>query len=107
MALWILFSAHRSITTLCNYCVGEAAALEASSGLIRLAPNHHSRAFLATQVVDEARHLEVFLRRIEELGIKSPRDRGAHPSERWAGRSSAVDSWPLSTVEIGTLQSSR
>ncbi|MEZ5311195.1 MAG: ferritin-like domain-containing protein [Microthrixaceae bacterium] len=62
----------RLITTLCNYCVGEAAALEASSGLIRLAPNHHSRVFLATQVVDEARHLEVFLRRIEELGINDP-----------------------------------
>lgn len=45
------------ITTLCNYCVGESAALEASSGLVRLAPNHHSRIFLATQVADEARHL--------------------------------------------------
>ena len=35
------------ITTLCNYCVGEAAALEASSGLVRLAPNHHAQIFLA------------------------------------------------------------
>lgn len=60
------------ITTLCNYCVGEAAALEASSGLIRLAPNQHSRIFLATQVADEARHLEVFLRRIEALGVDDP-----------------------------------
>lgn len=60
------------ITTLCNYCVGESAALEASSGLVRLAPNHHSRIFLATQVADEARHLEVFLRRIEALGVDDP-----------------------------------
>ncbi len=60
------------ITTLCNYCVGESAALEASSGLIRLAPNHHSRVFLATQVVDEARHLEVFMRRLEDLGVDDP-----------------------------------
>lgn len=60
------------ITTLCNYCVGEAAALEASSGLVRLAPNHHSRVFLATQVVDEARHLEVFMRRMEDLGVGDP-----------------------------------
>ena len=60
------------ITTLCNYCVGEEAALEASSGLVRLAPNHHSRIFLATQVVDEARHLEVFLRRIGALGVADP-----------------------------------
>lgn len=57
------------ITILCNYCVGEAAALAASSGLVRLAPNHHSRIFLATQVADEARHLEVFLRRLEALGV--------------------------------------
>lgn len=60
------------VTTLCNYCVGEAAALEASSGLVRLAPNHHSRIFLATQVADEARHLEVFLHRLAELGVGDP-----------------------------------
>lgn len=58
------------VTTLCNYCVGEAAALEASSGMVILAPNHHSRIFMATQVVDEARHLEVFLHRIAELGVE-------------------------------------
>ncbi len=60
------------ITTLCNYCVGEQAALEASSGLIGLAPNNATRIFLATQVVDEARHLEVFLRRLDDLGIADP-----------------------------------
>ncbi len=59
----------RLITTLCNYCVGEVTALEASSGLVRLAPNHHSRIFLATQVADEARHVEVFLRRLDDLGV--------------------------------------
>lgn len=62
----------RLITTLCNYCVGEKAALEASSGLIRLAPNEHSQIFLATQVVDEARHVEVFMRRLEQLGVVDP-----------------------------------
>lgn len=62
----------RLITTLCNYCIGEKAALEASSGLIRLAPNEHSQIFLATQVVDEARHVEVFMRRLEELGVEDP-----------------------------------
>ncbi len=60
------------VTTLCNYCVGEAAALEASSGLVRLAPNHHSRIFLATQVADEARHVEVFLHRLGDLGVADP-----------------------------------
>jgi len=45
------------ITTLCNYCVGETAALEGAGGMISIAPNRHSKIFLATQVVDEARHL--------------------------------------------------
>ena len=45
------------ITTLCNYCVGEAAALEASSGMVRLAPNHNARIFM------------VFLNRLAELGV--------------------------------------
>lgn len=60
------------VTTICNYCVGEAAALEASSGLVRLAPNHSARIFLATQVADEARHLEVFLDRLRALGVDDP-----------------------------------
>ena len=60
------------VTTLCNYCVGETAALEASSGMIRFAPNRQAKIFLATQVVDEARHLEVFLNRLRELGVSQP-----------------------------------
>lgn len=60
------------ITTLCNYCVGETAALEASSGMIGFAPNRRAKIFLATQVVDEARHLEVLLHRLAELGVAEP-----------------------------------
>ncbi len=59
----------RIIKTLCNYCVGEAAALEGASGMVRLAPNQNSGIFMATQVADEARHLEVFLARIGQLGV--------------------------------------
>ena len=62
----------RLIGTLCNYCVGEAAALEASSGLISIAPNRLSKVFLSTQVADEGRHLEVFVRRLRDLGVKDP-----------------------------------
>ena len=62
----------RLITTLCNYCVGETAALEGASGLVRLAPNRNAKVFMATQVVDEARHLEVFLHRLKELGVADP-----------------------------------
>jgi 1,2-phenylacetyl-CoA epoxidase catalytic subunit len=62
----------RLITTLCNYCTGETAALEGASGLVRLAPNHNAKIFMATQVVDEARHLEVFLKRLSDLGVSDP-----------------------------------
>jgi hypothetical protein len=62
----------RLITTLCNYAVGETAALEGAAGLIPLAPDRNSKIFMATQVVDEARHLEVFLHRLRELGVADP-----------------------------------
>ena len=62
----------RLITVLCNYCLGETAALEGASGLIGFAPNRESKIFLATQVVDEGRHVEVFLHRLAELGVANP-----------------------------------
>jgi 1,2-phenylacetyl-CoA epoxidase catalytic subunit len=60
------------ITTLCNYCVGETAALEGASGMVGFAPNRRQKIFLATQAVDEARHLEVLLRRLHDLGVAEP-----------------------------------
>jgi 1,2-phenylacetyl-CoA epoxidase catalytic subunit len=60
------------ITVLCNYCVGETIALEGASGLITFAPNRTSKIFLSTQVVDEGRHVEVFLHRLRELGVADP-----------------------------------
>jgi 1,2-phenylacetyl-CoA epoxidase catalytic subunit len=62
----------RLITVLCNYCVGEAAALEGASGLIVIAPNRLAKVFLATQVADEGRHLEVFYHRMRDLGVADP-----------------------------------
>ncbi|GIW43358.1 MAG: hypothetical protein KatS3mg077_0640 [Candidatus Binatia bacterium] len=59
----------RLVTVLCNYCIGETAALEGASGLIAIAPNRQTKIFLATQVVDEGRHLEVFLHRLALLGV--------------------------------------
>jgi ferritin-like protein len=70
------------ITTLCNYCIGETTALEGASGMISFAPSSRQKIFLATQVVDEARHLEVLLRRLTDLGVEDPeaevRNRGIH-----------------------------
>ena len=62
----------RLITVLCNYCVGETAALEGASGLIGFAPNRLAKVFLSTQVADEGRHLEVLLHRLRELGVAQP-----------------------------------
>ncbi len=62
----------RLITVLCNYCVGETAALEGASGLIAIAPNRLTKIFLSTQVVDEGRHLEVFQHRLRDLGVTAP-----------------------------------
>ena len=61
------------IATLSTYCVGEVAALDGASGMIGFAPNHQAKIFLATQAVDEARHLEVMLHRLAELGVDDPR----------------------------------
>lgn len=50
--------------------VGERCALAASSGLINAAPDDASKTFLATQTLDEARHVEVFTQRLVDLGVK-------------------------------------
>ena len=73
----------RLVTVLCNYCVGETAALEGASGLIVIAPNRLSKVFLSTQVADEGRHLEVFYHRMRDLGVTDPE----HEVERRASRS--------------------
>ena len=62
----------RLVTILCNYCVGETAALDGASGLVAIAPNRLAKVFLSTQVVDEGRHLEVFFHRLRELGVADP-----------------------------------
>lgn len=62
----------RLVTVLCNYCVGETAALEGASGLVAIAPNRLAKIFLSTQVADEGRHLEVLLHRLRDLGVVDP-----------------------------------
>ncbi len=64
----------RLITVLCNYCVGETAALDGASGLVAGAPNRLTKIFLSTQVVDEGRHLEVLRNRLVELGVADPEE---------------------------------
>ncbi len=59
-----------AIRTTVQLVMGERCALAASSGLINLAPDHASKRFLATQTLDEARHVEVFTQRLYDLGVK-------------------------------------
>jgi hypothetical protein len=58
-----------AVRTTVQLVVGERCALSASSGLINAAPDEASRRFLATQTLDEARHVEVFTQRLLDLGV--------------------------------------
>jgi hypothetical protein len=58
-----------AIRTTVGLVVGERCALAASSGLINAAPDHPSKRFLATQTLDEARHVEIFTQRLYDLGV--------------------------------------
>jgi hypothetical protein len=60
----------QAVRTTVQLVVGERCALAASSGLINAAPDEASKRFLATQTLDEARHVEVFTQRLHDLGVK-------------------------------------
>jgi len=62
--------ARDAIRTTVQLVVGERCALAASSGLINCAPDYGSKTFLATQTLDEARHVEIFTQRLYDLGVK-------------------------------------
>jgi len=59
-----------AIRTTVGLVVGERCALAASSGLVNAAPDYPSKRFLATQTLDEARHVEIFTQRLHDLGVK-------------------------------------
>jgi hypothetical protein len=60
----------QAIRTTVQLVVGERCALAASSGLINACPDQPSARFLATQTLDEARHVEIFTQRLLDLGVK-------------------------------------
>jgi len=60
----------QALRTTVQLVVGERCALSASSGLINAAPDEASKRFLATQTLDEARHVEIFTQRLYDLGVK-------------------------------------
>jgi 1,2-phenylacetyl-CoA epoxidase catalytic subunit len=61
----------QAISLTVQLVAGERCALAASSGLINCAPDEPSKLFLATQTLDEARHVEIFLQRLRDLGVKN------------------------------------
>ncbi len=60
----------QGIRTTVQLVVGERCALRSSSGLVNCAPDEASARFLATQTLDEARHVEIFTQRLYDLGVK-------------------------------------
>ena len=60
----------QAISMTVQLVAGERAALAASSGLVNCAPDDASKLFLATQTLDEARHVEIFCQRLYDLGVK-------------------------------------
>jgi hypothetical protein len=60
----------QAISLTVQLVAGERCALAASSGLINCAPDEASKRFLATQTLDEARHVEIFTQRLYDLGVK-------------------------------------
>jgi 1,2-phenylacetyl-CoA epoxidase catalytic subunit len=60
----------QQIRTTVQLVAGEQCALAASSGLVNAAPDRASKLFLATQTLDEGRHVEIFVQRLYDLGVK-------------------------------------
>jgi hypothetical protein len=59
---------HAIVGAIAGGLAGERIAFECSAALCAYAPDDNARMFLATQVIDEARHVEVFSHRLKMLG---------------------------------------
>lgn len=59
-----------------TFLTAEQLSVEGISKLVSAAPDEASMAFLATQTLDEARHFEVFCRRLADVGV-APDERRA------------------------------
>ncbi len=65
------FLREQAIGVTVQLVAGEQCALAASSGLVNAAPDAASKRFLATQTLDEARHVEIFTQRLIDLGVNA------------------------------------
>jgi hypothetical protein len=58
--------------TFTNLFLGEQAALALCAQLMNMVPEMETKLCLAGQIIDEARHVEVFGRYLEKLGVDAP-----------------------------------
>ena len=75
---------HEAVTwQLCQFLHGEQGALLATAQIVDSVPWYEGKQYGATQVMDEARHVEVYRRFIQEkLGHEYPVNRGAEEAAR-------------------------
>lgn len=57
-----------------TFLTAERTSMLGISELIKVAPDENSQVFLATQLIDETRHYEVFCRRLADFGV-TPEER--------------------------------
>lgn len=57
---------------LSNFLHGEQGALMVASQLVNAVPHTDAKFYAATQTMDEARHVEVFARYLDKLGMRRP-----------------------------------
>ena len=67
-------AAERRASTFTQLFFGEQAALALSAQLVNQCDELEARMCLAGQIIDEARHVEVFGRYLDKLGVDSPID---------------------------------
>jgi len=67
-------AAGRRASTFTQLFFGEQAALALSAQLVNQCPELEARLCLAGQIIDEARHVEVFGRYLDKLGVDAPID---------------------------------
>jgi len=59
-----------------TFLTAEKVSVDGISRLVSVAPDEGSRVFMATQALDEARHFEVFSRRLADFGVGPEERRG-------------------------------
>jgi hypothetical protein len=66
------FTAHATCQLLSQFLHGEQGALMTAAAVTHAAPDYEAKLYSASQTFDEARHVEVYERYIEKLGIVYP-----------------------------------